>query len=460
MEKGKSQQATNQKHQEELSVKGSKSTSDNVSKRKSSSKHACDLCQASFTKPESLVRHKKLHLQYNPKNEPCLKCGEHCTSRLNWHFKYHNKICIKLAQCHLCDEKFSKVLSAINHFAFVHSEKNLNACKVCGKMYRERRDLLKHFAKNHSEVDKRYPCDTCQYVAKHIHDLKVHKRGMHREKIHKCDQCDEAFRLPSALRLHNERVHLKIKYMCNHCGKIYLNKPSLIEHEKTHKTDKPLHCDQCDYKTNTTYNLYNHKRRNHVDIGNFKCNECGRVFKRMENLNKHIKSHNPQEKCDDCGKLFPSKQTLSQHKRMHLPDKPFRCEICGDKFTYKQNLDSHMNTHSDVKPFSCDQCSMTFVRKGNLTQHLKTHSDVKPYSCDQCSLTFRLPHHLRNHINSNHLGLKRKNDQAKSSLKISKTKRTKTSVSESYSDTDTEYFNEHQNVDTNNSAIEEDVMSS
>ena len=73
----------------------------------------------------------------------------------------------------------------------------------------------------------------------------------------------------------------------------------------------------------------------------------------------------------------PNASGLSQYKALG-PDgkvKAFICPLfsCGRPFKRMEHLKRHLCTHTMEKPFMCTRCAMRFSRSENLTQHLRTH---------------------------------------------------------------------------------------
>ena len=57
---------------------------------------------------------------------------------------------------------------------------------------------------------------------------------------------------------------------------------------------KPYSCELCARRFNSKYNVVRHLKQYHADRRMFKCNVCGRDYKWIDSLNKHMKLHKIQ----------------------------------------------------------------------------------------------------------------------------------------------------------------------
>ncbi|KAI0641047.1 hypothetical protein C8Q79DRAFT_920436, partial [Trametes meyenii] len=55
--------------------------------------------------------------------------------------------------------------------------------------------------------------------------------------------------------------------------------------------------------------------------------------------------------------------------------KAFVCPLfsCGRMFKRMEHLRRHLRTHTLERPFQCEQCQKRFSRSDNLAQHIRTH---------------------------------------------------------------------------------------
>ncbi|GAB1604199.1 zinc finger protein 436-like [Argonauta hians] len=135
-----------------------------------------------------------------------------------------------------------------------------------------------------------------------------------------------------------------------------------------------------------------------------KCDICGKVFSRRDNMERHKNRHLHREMfpCDLCGQAYSQKSYLKLHKRIHSGERPFGCNICGHAFSRNDHLVIHIRGHQGLKLFKCEACGKAFSRRSYLTVHERIHTGKRPYQCHVCGCAFYRGDHLVRHRRKQH----------------------------------------------------------
>ncbi|CAH0550769.1 unnamed protein product [Brassicogethes aeneus] len=200
------------------------------------------------------------------------------------------------------------------------------------------------------------------------------------KEIFECDSCFKVFRTSAALKRH-----------------------ITVTHCTNDSNDDPLTfqlCVCCGEPSDSGHT-----------IGDFKCEECGKLFLQQNNLARHVSVEHPPNNeyvCSECKKKCANVNELVDHMRIH-PIKSIKCTGCDREFTRKYHLDRHLFhtgcMGTEKKAFECRVCSKMFTRKDNLAEHLRAHAgqknNRKVFHCEFCDKTFKglplLNIHLRTH---------------------------------------------------------------
>ena len=209
----------------------------------------------------------------------------------------------------------------------------------------------------------RNKCYCCSFTNE---DIKVRADHQKSHKLEKCDQCSQYKRKGSMQR-----------------HKIYCN-----------KKPEPLSCDFCSFKT-VHYNYLRIHKKGH-EAKPFLCTykykyteeNCRKLFKTEEELRIHTALHNKGVgfKCEECGKAFKKNYEKARHmKRMHQLQNPRDLRPKGRNF------------------HKCDQCTFKSTMRTRVAIHKVSKHTVhtpKTYYCEFCSYKADFPYLLRKHMKS------------------------------------------------------------
>ncbi|XP_068112714.1 zinc finger protein 154-like isoform X2 [Hyperolius riggenbachi] len=178
-------------------------------------------------------------------------------------------------------------------------------------------------------------------------------------------------------------------FPCSECGKFFISQECLIKHQRSHKGEQLVSCEEGRESFHLKKGVSRHQRIPTSERP-FSCSECGKCFDQKADLAKHRKSHTAAHPfpCLQCGKSFTEKSNLLRHRQTHTGERPFSCLVCGKRFMRKGDLFKHQKTHTGERPFSCSECGRRFSVKGSLYRHQRTHTGERPYSCPECGKGF------------------------------------------------------------------------
>lgn len=158
------------------------------------------------------------------------------------------------------------------------------------------------------------------------------------QKRYECEHCAERFGTYEELRVH-KKVHpkKKSKHPCDDCGKVYTKVERLRGHMlKVHNSE-----------------LKKKRRRSKYiveedDPRPYKCRECPSEFVKYKQLNKHLKVHEKRF-CPFCQDYVQSFAMHMQKEHHFMVPRPFLCDICQRSFLTKNGIKIHMKAHASGK---------------------------------------------------------------------------------------------------------------
>ncbi|XP_078502578.1 uncharacterized protein LOC144758843 [Lissotriton helveticus] len=203
-------------------------------------------------------------------------------------------------------------------------------------------------------------------------------------RAYACAECKKTFTGKTHLLLHKQ-TH-KDRYPYTEHEMRFADKAT---HEKTHKGERPFHCNICEKSFTKKGHLLQHQSV-HTGERPYHCTVCSKPFSQKAHLVLHQRTHTGERThhCTVCSKPFSQKATLVRHQRTHSGERPYHCTVCSKPFSRKAHLVLHRRTHTGEKPYQCTVCSKRFSRKAYLVQHQSVHTGERPYHCTVCSKGF------------------------------------------------------------------------
>jgi len=232
------------------------------------------------------------------------------------------------------------------------------------------------------------------------------------------------------------------KYACTvpTCTKAFDRPARLAIHMRSHTNERPYVCSapDCDKTFLRAEHLARHTKDKHSDTRDYACEHvsddgvvvCGKSFTTATRLRRHVAAHEAKSEttCSEpgCGLVFRKLETLQRHiKTAHMGEKAFRCtelvggeedeEECGQEFTRPEALKTHIaREHSGLR-YWCEICppplslpheatgeGVGFPTYADLQLHIRT---LHPPTCSLCGKQCDTNRALKAHLEIEHSSL-------------------------------------------------------
>ncbi|XP_078037446.1 uncharacterized protein LOC144470319 isoform X8 [Augochlora pura] len=258
------------------------------------------------------------------------------------------------------------------------SPKKKHTCEICYASFDRKSKHTRHMYKHSNS--RPHKCEICSKGFKTSAHLARHM-DIHEEPVtwHKCSLCDFKARTKPYLKIHYIRKHTEdYNYKCEQCGKMFKVQSDYTTHVKDHDTESCV-CDICGSSYPSKSSLYFHKYYKHkTKVKKFQCQTCKKKFKTQKNLNSHMELHKIKYVCEQCGMESKTKYGLTKHLRTHSGEKSYLCAICGKTFGCLSSQKIHLLTHVGERPYVCDICGQSFTQRSPMMLHRRKHPGVHP----------------------------------------------------------------------------------
>lgn len=381
-------------------------------------KHVCQVCNKSYSTVYVLKHH--INDKHPGHQQPMHACGicmvEFPTlSDLRCHLRSEHPEPMEKHVCNMCDKNFSSRQLLRAHVVLVHEKTKQVECEICKKSFCNMATLRRHKKLHNKMTAVLYSCSFCDYKAVLKSYVDKHMKHVHSDEGKLgCMKCSAMFRTDIALKRHMWRTHKDpeiIPFECKQCHYHCMSEEDLERHVNIkHKKMTPHVCHLCD-KAFSSYSSLNMHQHVHSEERGQICTICNTRFKTVKGLKTHIqnqhkvtRTHKPL-KCDECGKGFTRMRNLEEHRnKQHLRVNLFDCTECNKKFASRGLLKEHMYCHDKSKHvFKCPTCPLAFHRQKILERHVEiVHLGVKKFACDVCDFKCSDSRRLAKHKKSWH----------------------------------------------------------
>ena len=143
-----------------------------------------------------------------------------------------------------------------------------------------------------------------------------------------------------------------------------------------HSTPKERTCTKCNHFSTTLSQHRAHIKTRHPNVASpthFQCHTCDFQGSRME-FGQHLSlftDHARQLSCGMCDyKTGRPASRYTHYRGVHLNLRDYKCDMCGKCFKRRSHLICHMAKHSNLRDHTCDMCGKSFKQRCHLIRHM------------------------------------------------------------------------------------------
>ncbi|XP_059614580.1 zinc finger protein 749-like [Phlebotomus argentipes] len=109
-----------------------------------------------------------------------------------------------------------------------------------------------------------------------------------------------------------------------------------------------------------------------LDVKQYKCSICPKIFKRKIYLTKHLKTHDRKKEyqCKICKKICKQPHALGMHMSIHTVQRNHQCSYCSKMFKSETFRKNHEIIHI-VEPQLCPICKKLVKNAKRLKEHIR-----------------------------------------------------------------------------------------
>ncbi|KAI5695103.1 hypothetical protein M8J75_010924 [Diaphorina citri] len=400
--------------------------------------------------------------------------------------------------CDSCNEKFTKKLHLMNHMITHQSEHLPHTCFKCSISFSRRSEFNTHMKihsmENNDQLNLLQDLDeelgrfsrrkrnnstrsntSTSSTGRRRYTYSNSSSTSSRKRKHST-RLDDTFELDMLIKSaekSSRSLENRLKwpvtsdsrpYVCQTCGLSFGREKALLNHNRIHIGDNSYECTICGESFYSVSALRDHTRAKHFtsfltsprgDIiradkfeggggdllppheqyGDFPCHICGQMYYRLDQFQRHERTHQPvvedtdsrdtdecPQVCKQCGMYFENEDELRDHIKLHQPpsepsvpvattsatldktatDYINRCIVCNEHFASTELAVTHMKeVHGDeLLDNICTICGQQFSDEALLLSHdctevspprspaKSTRKKALQYTCDDCGKVF------------------------------------------------------------------------